>query len=250
MSKLKTIVALLLSLTVIGLCAVLPQLTGDLLQDGQAEILSTDMKTPPLNIKEDEPLSILEKLSLIATGQMITASSERPTVMTANEATQAAYKCLESYQAQGIIIQDIQYWYVRLVSPYLYFQFVDDSEEMVSNFFWHITMDAPDSTSSIEIILDDETGLLLSIYTYTSYGIPYAETDLIPLIDSIAAAFFKPLELTPDADDESYTEVTENEATTPSGNHIYSFSDPDLGTVRVMVRAAEYGFSVYPFYDK
>lgn len=165
MQKLKTVSILVLTLCLIILCAALPMLVAAL-QDRAAQNGTgyTDIKSVALELStQSESLSIVEKLILLKGGDSYTIS-ENDAARTAAEILSFAQKHIQLYIDAGIFTEFDASNYQ--VVPALCI----DSNQQTHCVIWAIyIVNGNDEGENLTVIVDDETGIILSIAYETYY---------------------------------------------------------------------------------
>lgn len=171
MRKLKTGLVLVLALCLLILGACLPAIVA-LIQDSntQNRTGSSDIAPISLNLIGSEPtLTMVEKMRLIRDGNTFSITEE-DTQISAAEALAYVDQYVEEYVAAELFpwFKSTHYEVVPTLS-------IDRENPEKYGIFWVVYIaDEEKSSQSLIIILDDETGTLLSI-SYDNYDSNYAD---------------------------------------------------------------------------
>lgn len=181
MKKLKIILSLAATVTLVLLCASLPKLVSVLVdvRAGKKPVYN-NMQSVELELNEaNGNLPIMAKLSLWANGKTMTISAAGAT-KTEEEIKFCAEEFMDSCRKAGLY----QYFTPEkeTVSTKLIYDVSDSSKSMVvwRYFAYRNEPKAVDAETSevrtLELLIDDETGKVLSV-TYDHYGIAYSQDD-------------------------------------------------------------------------
>ena len=249
MRNIKNWLSLCLALLLVTLCAFLPRLTTMTVSNGSSleepEFFYADMQTDQLRIDEKVTLSTLEKLALFPHATAVEISADHAE-MTEEEVLQMTYDRLDAYANAGLIQENYRYFTIDTISPTILYS--NDSSNTY-NIVWQVSLSSPDQIVSIELLLDDETGLLLYI-VYTSETEVYASTELSAMVNYVADIYFFPLSLSHDVvscdPGMTETEIAENAGPADQFSGTYRFNDADSGDFIIEVSVWYSGFSVIP----
>lgn len=242
MRKLKTISILAMTLCLIVLCAALPMLVAAL-QDRTAQNGAgyTDLKSVALELSaQSENLSIVEKLILLKSGDSYTIS-EKEATRTASEILSFAQKHIELYMNAGIFIQfeasNFQ------VVPALCI----DSNQQTHCVIWAVfIVNRNDEGENLTVIVDDETGIILSIAYETYYEnaeISYMDRDY--LMDAFWNIYLSQLELQPGRNDVDVAPNYEEPGDGSLRRYFYT-ADPEGRELVIGLEISPYGgFATY-----
>lgn len=239
MSKLKTFLTLFIMAAVVIACTFLPNIVNAIQShNSDAAYKYADMQTAQLRIEDKAPLTTLGKLVLLADSTSVEIPEDQAN-MTIAEVHDAAYRCLDVFSYADLITVDYHYFMIEAVPGILY----SNQSPVEYSTIWSISLSAPDYTSVIDLIIDDETGALLHISYETSAGL-LSEYDLPELLPFIAELYFSPLSLQPSA--ENFGESIENPDTDAywfSGTYI--FYDDIYNEVVIEISLSPHGFSTH-----
>lgn len=182
MKKLKIILSLAATVTLVLLCAGLPKLVSVLVdvRAGKKPVYN-NMQSVELELNEaNGNLPIMAKLSLWANGKTMTISAASAT-KTEDEIKFCAEEFMDSCRKAGLYQGFTPE--KETVSTKLIYDVSDSSKSMVvwRYFAYRNEPKAADAETSevrtLELMIDDETGKVLSV-TYDHYGIEYSQDDI------------------------------------------------------------------------
>ena len=236
MKKLKIFLAVVAALGMVLLCANLPRLTATFIdaQAGNSPVYN-DIHSVELELKEEKDmLPIFGKLSLCATGE--TAYIEEfHAQKTEKEIKDYVYTFMDACQRAGFYQNFTPS--TEVVRTWLLYDVGDPSNAIV---IWTYFAFLGDPCQELEIMIDDETGKILSL-AYEIYNVPYS-TDGIwernrKIVEPLADLYFEHLGLS------EYAEAAEAAPGTlyrymeidfGVTDVYYTLSDPTYGTLEVL----------------
>lgn len=163
MRKIRNGLILIMTLTIIAFCAMLPRIYADM-QDSVSDekVEYEDVKT----VLFEKDLYFTEKLFLLRDGLRVSVSEES-TSKTSEEILDHAYGWLEYFLSYGMLGGDWGTYEIKM-EPMLFFY--DDSDN-ISSTFWLVEFVLEDDWGVISLWLDDETGKMLSVNYESQYQI-------------------------------------------------------------------------------
>lgn len=168
MGKWKGPLLLLLTLALVAAGALLPRLVAAVTDGSAAERVDYGELTPvELDLREKTSLTTEQKLFLVHHGDSIQISAADVS-MTEAEALAAAENALTPYYDAGLLPTLAAG--ETTCSPVLTYSTIND----FYGYFWQITI-LQDGNWQLELVLDDETGRLMSIFFWTGDHVFYEE---------------------------------------------------------------------------
>lgn len=244
MKQLKYPLILVMVAILLILGALLPTLTGWIQDSGESdEVRYASISELQLKLYSGD-MTILEKIAVAAKSESSYAVPVSMATMTSSEAMEKVQAILSPYQDMGLLPWEIDLQtQLDTIAPTLVYTTGDDAGSFVC---WGVGIAGSDW--SLYLVLDDETGALISIdYTVHSktgaYDWDWADTDRM---DSHISSFY-----------ELYTSgLGEQFITSDLGKKVPSFyweeqtiycpirwEDPQLGEITLILRATPYGFN-------
>lgn len=252
MHRLKTVLAVLLSLVLIAGLALLPKgIAGisDFLTNGKpgtASIHAVELSV--YSNQADEPGYMIRKLALEQRMNTIPIEPEQAT-MTEEEVLNAALEGMVAYENAGIF-EWFEYTFFS-ADPYLG---MDPENQNNNSIFWGVQFAREEKPyQNLFLHIDDETGSILYL-SYETYG-PDADKYFEPenqrrMMVGFVDAFFRPLNLTTDQMSMYKNfigiEVKENETPDDATIVSYTYDDAVYGAVHVTFHISPEGLHVFP----
>lgn len=235
MKKLKLTLTLLLAVLILALGALLPYLLA-CLQDAhsQNQTAYADIHSVTLTMQEEETLSIPGKLSLLWDVNVV-ETSENNASMTAEELEAVIRKVLAPYTRNGMLNEQELTAYSLSCKPCL--MFLTDNPGLYA-IGWGVSLASPDYSRLINMVIDDETGTLLSI-NYTSDAPVYGESSLFKWLDTFSCLYFDALPFTVQPAGEGAPSEEQSYQTV-----LYRLSDTEYGEINIRLTVSTNGFSV------
>lgn len=252
MHRLKTVLAVLLSLVLLAGLALLPKgiagisdfLTNE--KPGTASIHAVELSV--YSDQTDEPGYMMRKLALEQRMTTIPIEPEQAT-MTEEEVLNAALEGMVAYEDANVF-EWFEYTFFS-AEPYLG---MDPENQNNNSIFWGVQFTREEKPyQNLFLHIDDETGRILYL-SYETYG-PDADKYYEPenqrlMMEGFVDAFFRPLKLTASEMSEYKnfigTEISEKE--TPDDETIvsYTYEDAIYGAVHVTFHISPEGLHVFP----
>ena len=239
MRKFKYFTVIGLTLLLLISCALLPNLTAHLLDlRTQDQIVYEQIPEVQLNISQNEPLSALGKISLIREGQQLNIT-ENQASLSDKDLLLVLEKALTPYQNVGVFPFSLSDLTIQAL-PSIAYQLNDPNVNMI---FWSINLVSEDEKVQIHLILDDETGNLLSLYVYQDGEEPlYIDEDLPGLFMMLPPLYLTPWSLQPlDTNGEAFNPIVEEIDPAQSAYH---YDDPQYGTITIRFCMSANGFTI------
>lgn len=234
MDKLKLLLSLLLTATLLAAGACLPRIVAAVRDNGSIGHASFgNVPSVELNIRQNVP--VLGKLAMMDRINETIRISSAKTNMTEEEVLKAARKALEPYIAAGIL-WDYPEWGVE-IHPLL--AQVSDMPQL-SGIFWSVVITGNDKEFYwVDLAVDDETGRLLRInFTAESWDTGLPQEDIL---GRFAEIYFTALDI-PDYQDFATNEMDLYDIGENTTGTLYRFVNPDYGEVEVELYVYQHGF--------
>lgn len=179
---------LIMTVGIIALCALLPQIHADI-QDSVSEskVEYEDMKT----VSFEKELNLIEKLFLLRDGLRIEVS-EGNAVKSDGDITELAYHYLDFLRSSDILSSNRSYYDISMQPMFFFFS----NAKTVSGTFWLVDLIFEDDKGleKMSLWIDDETGNLLSIDYEADYPV-YTQDQLEALLSVLYTYYLESSEI-------------------------------------------------------
>lgn len=185
--NLRSLIALLLSILVIILGALLPTIVANR-QDAAAEnhMLFQNVEGIELEFVQSG-LTMSDTLSMLASRRETVEIPVELTALKQNKLENTVAATAIRYQQSGLLFDEIKNYKLTYSKSLLVY-----GRDGQSNIFWEVRYSSPDGSSEFHMMIDDRTGTLCSI-TYSHAEAHYQPQDMEQLISSFVKLYLSGL---------------------------------------------------------